>query len=242
MPVKRLILAIAILVLMSGVTNVAKASEEAVYGRIQFEVEHSGDPEVRQAAEVLIKKGILKPNRRSARPGAGETNGAGSDCFVSFNQRFLSNILEQDQVSKQLPSDLRELNVVLAESCINISGRLDGPAFVNPKFAARLDLGYFGPNCFKVRVSEIKLAGFGASLFIRLISGYIEDAVKRAFPKNCATKVQTRSGGIIDIDVKVDPEGFVPGISKIGFLSDAGIRENKIFFCFSIPQQKRGRR
>jgi len=241
MPVKRLVLVIAILVLMSGVNNVVRASEEAVYSRIQFEVEHSGDPEVRKAAETLVKKGILKPNQRSARPRDGETNGAGSDCFVSFNQRFLSNILEQDQVSKQLPSDLRELNVVLAESCINISGRLDGPAFVNPKFAARLDLGYFGPNCFKIRVSEIRLAGFSASLFTRMISGYIEDAVKRAFPKNCTTKVQTRSGGIIDIDVKVDPEGFVPGISRIGFLSDAGIRQSKIFFCFAIPQKK-GRR
>ncbi len=241
MPVKRLILAIAVLVLMSGVNNVVMASEEAVFSRIQFEVEHSGDPEVRKAAEILVKKGILKPNQRSARPRDGETNGAGSDCFVSFNQNFLSNILDQDQVSKQLPSDLRELNVVLAESCININGRIDGPAFVNPKFAARLDLGYFGPNSFKIRVSEIRLAGFSASLFARMICGYIEDAVKRAFPKNCSTKVQTRSGGIIDIDVKVDPEGFVPGISKVGFLSDAGIRQNKIFFCFSVPQ-KRGRR
>ncbi len=241
MPVKRLILVMAVLALMFTGNNVVKASEEAVYSKIQFEVEHSGDPEVRKAAEVLVKKGILKPNRRSARPRAGETNGAGSDCFVSFNQRFLSNIIGQDQVSKKLPSDLRELNVVLAESCININGRLNGPAFVNPKFAARLDMGYLGVNCYKIRVSEIRLAGFSTSLFTRMISGYIEDAVKRAFPKNCSTKVQTRSGGIIDIDVKVDPEGFVPGISKIGFLSDAGIRENKIFFCFSIPQKK-GRR
>lgn len=241
MPVKRLILVTAVLALMFAGNNTLKASEEAVYGKIQFEVEHSGDPEVRKAAEILVEKGILKPDRRSARPRSGETNGAGSDCFVSFNQRFLSNILDQDQVGKQLPSDLRDLNVVLAESCININGRLDGPAFVNPKFAARLDLGYFGVNCFKIRVSEIRLAGFSASLFTRMISGYIENAVKRAFPKNCSTKVQTRSGGIIDIDVKVDPEGFVPGISKIGFLSDAGIRENKIFFCFSIPQKK-GRR
>ncbi|MBU1108079.1 MAG: hypothetical protein KKB51_15515 [Candidatus Riflebacteria bacterium] len=238
---KRLILTLAILVSAFGGSGVVRASEPDAYSKIQFEVEHSGDPEVRKAAEVLIKKGILKPDRRSARPAADETNGAGSDCFVSFNQRFLSNILEQDQVGKKLPSDLLELNVVLAESCININGRLDGPAFVNPKFAARLDLGFSGVNSFKIRVSEIRVAGFSASLFTRMISGYIEDAVKRAFPKNCSTKVQTRSGGIIDIDVKVDPEGFVPGISKVGFLSDAGIRQGKIFFCFSIPQ-KRGRR
>lgn len=212
------------------------------YQRFQFEVEHSGDADVRKAAEILIKKGVIKPDSRSARPGSSDSNGRLSDCHVTFNQRFIGNILSQDQVGRKLPEGLIELNTLLADSCININGRLDGPAFLNPRFSAVLDLGFLAPNSFRVRITNVKLAGFNASMFNRMICGYITDAVKRAFPKNCEVKTATKSGGIIDIDVKVQPEGFVPGISAYGFLSDAGIRHGKMFFSFSIPETKKSRR
>lgn len=222
--------------------NQVQAVSDSEYQRFKFEVEHSGDAEVRKAAEVLIKKGVIKPDARSARPAGNDTNGSLSDCFVSFNQRFISNILNQDMVSKKLPDGLLELNTMLGDSSIVLNGRLDGPAFVNPRFNAVVDLGYLGVNSFRVRVSQIKLAGFKASLFNRMICNYITDAIKRAFPKNCQVKTAAKSGGIIDIDVKVEPEGFVPGISSYGFLSDAGIRHGKMFFCFSIPEKKGRRR
>lgn len=236
--IKKTIL-VAALLLMPVFTAEVKAISPDDYKKFQFEVEHSGDAEVRKAAEILIKKGVIKPDSRSARPGMNDSNGNLSDCHVSFNQRFLSNVLEQDQISKKLPEGLLEQKTVLGESSIGITGRLDGPAFMNPRFAATLDVGFIAANSFKVRISEIKVAGFNTSLFTRMISDYIADAVKRAFPKSCAVKIQPKSGGIIDLDVKVDPEGFVPGISSLGFLSDAGIRNGKLFFCFSIPQKSR---
>lgn len=235
-----------LLLLILGFCPVLVPAVEALsadeFQRFQFEVEHSGDADVRKAAEILIKKGVLKPDTRSARPGSNDTNGRLSDCHVAFNQRFISNILNQDMVGKKLPDGLLELNTLLCDSSISLNGRLDGPAFVNPRFSASLDLGYLGTNSFRVRISQVKLAGFKASLFNRMICNYISDAVKRAFPKNCEIKTAAKSGGIIDIDVKVEPEGFVPGISSYGFLSDAGIRNGKMFFSFSIPQKKaRGR-
>lgn len=238
---KKLALFCLLLLLLSAGSQV-KALSADEYQRFKFEVEHSGDAEVRKAAEILIKKGVIRPDKRSARPSSQDTNGSLSDCHVTFNERFIKNILEQDMVSQKLPDGLLELNTMLGESCLNISGRLDGPAFLNPRFSAELDIGFLKANSFRVQVSRIKLAGFKANLFNRMICDYISDAVKRAFPKNCRIAARAKSGGLIHIDVEVEPEGFVPGVSSLGFLSDAGIRNGKMFFCFSIPQNKRKRR
>jgi hypothetical protein len=211
-----------------------------VYQQIQFKIEHSGNQAVREAGEVLLKHGILKPDRHSAR--SFDTSARSTDCHVQFNQRFLSNILKQDMVDKKLPEDLLELNLTLQDSKIEVRGRLDGPAFINPKFSANLDIGYLAVNSFRIRISNIRLAGFKASLFHNMICRYIDEALKRAFPANCQTRIKKKSGGIIDIDVKVKPEGFVPGVSKFGYLSNAGIANARMFFSFSVPVQKIRRR
>lgn len=230
--------------LVIGLAFVPLSSASAIspdaFQKLQFEIEHSGSDEVRKAGEVLTSHGILKPDGRSAK--SRKTSSVSTDCHVQFNHKFISNILDQDMVGKKLPDGLIELHTLLNDSNIAINGRLDGPAFINPKFSAEVDLGFVAANNFKVRVSSIRLAGFKASLFTRMISGYIEDALKRAFPKSCQTKITTKSGGIIDIDVKVDPEGFVPGVSSYGYLSNAGIRDGRMFFSFSIPTKKKRRR
>ncbi len=225
-----------IFLIMTLLVSPLLAISPEAYQKIQFKIEHSGNEEVRKAGKTLMRHGILKPDRRSAR--SFDVSSWQTDCHVQFNQRFLDNILKQDMVNNELPEDLLELNVLLCDSKIEVTGRLDGPAFLNPRFAADLDMGYLENNSFRIRVSNIKLAGFKATLFTRLISKYIDQALKRAFPAHCKSKIKKKSGGIIDIDVSVSPEGFVPGISKLGFLSNAGISNARIFFSFSVPAGK----
>ena len=206
------------------------------YRQIQFKIEHSGDPEVRKAGEILTRKGILKPDSNSA--STYDISSRNTDCHVQFNQKFIRNILKQDMVDNKLPEQLLSLFTRLDENKIEVTGRLDGPAFINPRFSSDLDIGYLAKNSFRVRISDIRVAGFKVTLFTRLICGYIEDAIKRAFPENCKTRVRKKSGGVIYIDVKVSPEGFVPGISKLGYLSNAGIAKGRMFFSFTVPQAK----
>ena len=70
-----------------------------------------------------------------------------------------------------------------------------------------------------------------------IISGYLEKAIKRAFPAHCQTKMSSVSGKIV-IDVRVSPEGFVPGLGQKAYLADVGMAAGRLYFVFSTPSPK----
>jgi hypothetical protein len=216
------------------------AMDMKTYQELLFEAEHSRDKELKKAVLLFKKKGLVRKTSKKSETGAVSKKNA--DCHIFFNQKFIDNALRQDMVAKQFPKELLKVAALLEKDGIRVTGKLDGPIFLNPGFSSFIQLNWLKKNAFMINISEIKVSGIKVTLFNRLISGYIIKALNRAFPKDCKTRVVSRKKGVIRIEVCVNPEGFAPGISKFCFISAAGMSNGMLYFGMGTPMMKKSRR
>ena len=227
----------AVLIIISS--GSVSAMDMATYRELMFEAEHSRDKELKKAVLLFKEKGLVKKGNKKSETGAVSKKNA--DCHIFFNQKFIDNALRQDMVAKRFPKELLKVGALLEREGIKVTGKLDGPVFLNPGFSAFIQLKWLNKNAFMVNISEIKVSGIKVTLFNRLISGYLVKALNRAFPKDCKTRVVSRKKGVIRIEVCVNPEGFAPGISKFCFISAAGMSNGMLYFGMGTPIRKKSR-
>jgi hypothetical protein len=205
----------------------------ADYQKVAFQAAHANDSEVQKAFSLLVQRGILSQDSPSSESGFPD-----SDCLVLADQRILKSSLLRDLMNRQLPKEVLAIDLAMVADNLLVTGRLDGPAFVNPKFEARIAIQFLRTNCFRFRFHGLKVMGFNASIFNGLIKSYLEDAFRRIFPEGCTTRFSLDKDGSILADATISPEGFVPGLGKKAFLSHAGIKANKLFLGFTIPSAR----
>ncbi len=209
--------------------------DSAAIQELNFKVGHSGNPELQKALKTLSDSGMLVPSKETSRS-AIKTTG---DCLVSFRQGLLQSSLVRELMNKKLPPQVLEISIALIENSLVVKGRLDGPAFINPRFETTISVGLVKDNVFFIRIGSLRIAGFDASLFSGLLEKYILDAVKRAFPASTGTKVTKApdsSQGAIVLNVEVNPEGFVSGLGKKAILTGIGITSGEFWLSFSTPR------
>lgn len=167
----------------------------------------TGDPEVIAAVETLGRAGILPV----------ETRNTATDCQIILHEHILQSALARDMLENNLPDRVTEISAAFAPQGIQVSGRIDGPLFINPRFQSLVSLRTPGPNRVDVILHGIQLAGIDIKFLNGMIFRYLKRILADPFRQYITLQdlgPQSDKSAVLRLTIK--PEAFVPILGAAG--------------------------
>jgi len=166
----------------------------------------TGSETLRSAADSLVRAGVLRNVRLPS-----DSEVWGGDCTVIVRDSLLHGSVVATLATTGIPERIRELDVRFEPRGIRVTGSVDGPLFVDPKFDFLIGLDVPETNVIDMYVRQVRIG----NLELRRFAGLVQWVVQRGFGRRFAAYASTRSmGRAVDgssvIRITVDPVGFTP--------------------------------
>lgn len=221
---------LSVLILVLVVSPLVALDLEAVR-ELNVRALHSNDAEVLGAMKVLQERGLLSADENPAAPRHE------SDCTLIVRQSVLSSALARDLTAQTLPSEVMEIAIALEQGGIRLTGTLDGPLFINPKFSAFLGLRMAGPNTVDMVIQEAKVSGFGVKWLSGFAFKFVEENLKNTFGGFArVTNLGKQEDKSHVIRIQISPEGLVPFVGNNAQLSGIESHNGSLHIGISMRQ------
>jgi len=141
----------------------------------------------------------------------------------------MSGCLANDLKANLLPEEIMEIQIRFAEGGFLFKGKLDGPAFINPKFETLVRIRPVTPNTFDFVLHRMKMAGISFKLFSGIIFRIIEKTLKKTFAKDyIECNYLKTSDKNTALRVKIKPDAFFPLFKNNGQITGITIIGNSL--------------
>lgn len=206
------------------VVSPAQALDRAAAKRLRYEVLASGDDEAVAALRLLQDRGLLAPTEREDEsvpqaPGLmadayaeASRRDRQADCTLLVSQSMIERCLKAEVFRKSLPDRLLDLKLTLEKGWILVTGRYDGPAFINPSFKAQVYVQGAGDNRFDIRIHEAKVWGLDVTSFAGMLFESLQSSMQEQLGSfSSMEELGMQPGGFYAIRVHMAPERMLPG-------------------------------
>jgi hypothetical protein len=192
---------------------------------------HSNDAEILNAVKILQDRGLLEPSDNPKAPRQEH------DCTLIIRQTVLSSALARDLTAQALPPEVTEIAISFEEGGIRLTGKLDGPLFINPSFSAFLGLRMSGANTIDLIIHEAKVSGFGVKWLSGFAFKFIDENLKTTFGTFARVSDLGRQEDKSHlIRIQIRPEGLVPFVGNNAQLSAIEAHNGSLHLMISMRQ------
>jgi hypothetical protein len=200
-----------ILVISSVTQSLALSPDKIVYQRAL----QSGDAAVMEAAETLKKAGILRPILQKQTKPVKKP-----DCQIVLHENILKSTLARDMMNNEMPKELKSIDVAFLKDGIALSGQVDGPLFINPRFKTLVTLRSVKYNTVDVIMRHVTVAGIKLKFLNNLIFNFIERKLAGPFSQYITLEnLGKQNDGSVVMRITIKPDGFTPLLGGKGAVS-----------------------